>query len=725
MWEEGVTRMRRYFAFFVAVGFAALLALSGSLCLIDSFGLDCGLKALIIGLLALSCWYGLAMRAKKGWITALMCFAPLVLLLSSSLRGELVASFCGLGYDILSQLGGFYPVAVPWAENAQLLASDDLLWALLVLGAAVILPCQWATLGCGPVGPAFALALLMLAPCLFVVDMVPALGYLLLFIGCLCMLALTRSRFLREPRQGAGLVLRLAIPLALLLILLAMISPPETYDRPQWPDDMRESLNWMLEKALARAQGGEVTEELIPGLTVDTAVGLAELETYDLSVLGPRRTTGRKVMEVRAQGQESLYLKGAAYGRYTDNSWSAADAETYPTSFSAPMTSGRADEAETVEVRTVTTQPLMYLPYYLSELPQGGESLRDVYVGNVDETDEYTAYRSQEPKDGYWNDAYERYVYQEYLQVPEDMEPQLWDVLASSDVLAVNATQAVIQGIVGYVQSQAVYDLNTPAVPEGEDFALWFLQSSHQGYCVHFATACCLLMRTAGIPTRYVTGYLAQADSGDWSSVTDDRAHAWVECYISGSGWIPVECTPAAALEEQLSGGQIQTTPEPVEQPQTATPEPEPAETPEPSDQPESTPEPSAQPSAEAAKPTATGKAKKASPLLWLLLIPLLAAAVALRRWLTLRLWDKRYLRAGYNVRARLMWRRISAALRILKEEPPADQEDIVLKARFSQHQLTDQELDQLEQLWAGLCSRLSKRGVGHDLVYKYVLVLY
>lgn len=719
-----MTRMRKAFSVLVAVSFSTLLALSGLLCLISSFGLEFELKYLVMGCLALSCWFALAMNMKRTGIALLTCLAPVLLLLSGTVRGELMASLGGLGCEIFGQLGHFYPGLDSVAQAMVNLASDRLLWGLLVLAAVMILPCQWAVLGSGPVGPAFGAAILVLAPCLFVVDMLPALGSLLALTGCLCMLALTRSRFSRETRQGAGLTLKLAIPLGLLLVMLAAVFPRDGYVRPQWPDDLRESLSLSLERGVAKVQGQELQEELMPDLDVGYTGILAELEDYDLSALGPRRTTGRRVMDVKAGTGGSIYLRGASFGRYMDNVWSSADQDSYPTSFSAPMTNGDDQGPEAVDIRTVIAQPLMYLPYYPTELPQGGAAMRDVYVGNVDELEEYTTYRSKEPKDGYWNDAYERYVYNEYLQVPEDIAPRLWDVLADSDVLAVNATEAVIQGIVNHVQSLAVYDLNTPAVPEGQDFALWFLESSHRGYCVHFATACCLLMRSAGIPARYVTGYLAQARNGQWSSVTDDRAHAWVECYVSGYGWIPVECTPAAALEQQISSQLQQQEEQMTEQ---TVPQEQPTSQPEASETvpPESTPEPTQETAPEPQKQDSTTAEDGASHWLWLLLIPGALAVIALRRWLVLELWDRRYARAEPNDRARLIWRRIAAALKILGDEPPADQEDIVLKARFSQHRLTDQELDSLEQLWAGLRARLAKCGPIHSLVYMYVLVMY
>lgn len=91
--------------------------------------------------------------------------------------------------------------------------------------------------------------------------------------------------------------------------------------------------------------------------------------------------------------------------------------------------------------------------------------------------------------------------------------------------------------------SIAVYDPHTPAMEPGGDFLQHFLTEG-RGYCVHFATAGALMLRAQGIPARYVTGYTVQLNSQGRGTVMDSDAHAWVEVYIDGFGWHPVEMTP-------------------------------------------------------------------------------------------------------------------------------------------------------------------------------------
>lgn len=73
-----------------------------------------------------------------------------------------------------------------------------------------------------------------------------------------------------------------------------------------------------------------------------------------------------------------------------------------------------------------------------------------------------------------------------------------------------------------------------------------FLTSTKKGHCELFATASALLLRTAGIPSRYVTGFAVEEYSELEKSyiVRERHAHAWCEAYVDGK-WITVDNTPA------------------------------------------------------------------------------------------------------------------------------------------------------------------------------------
>lgn len=78
-----------------------------------------------------------------------------------------------------------------------------------------------------------------------------------------------------------------------------------------------------------------------------------------------------------------------------------------------------------------------------------------------------------------------------------------------------------------------------------------FLINTKEGYCVQFASAVTLILRELGIPARYVEGYIADEierisrdDFVYGGYVRDYNAHAWVEVWYDGVGWIQYETTP-------------------------------------------------------------------------------------------------------------------------------------------------------------------------------------
>lgn len=98
---------------------------------------------------------------------------------------------------------------------------------------------------------------------------------------------------------------------------------------------------------------------------------------------------------------------------------------------------------------------------------------------------------------------------------------------------------------------RCVYNLYLDDIPAGTDTIQYFLETGHEGYCMHFASAGALILQELGIPARYASGYIVKRDAfsgsrseGYSAQVLDRNAHAWVEIYLEDIGWVPVEMTP-------------------------------------------------------------------------------------------------------------------------------------------------------------------------------------
>lgn len=241
------------------------------------------------------------------------------------------------------------------------------------------------------------------------------------------------------------------------------------------------------------------------------------------------------------------------------------------------------------------------------------------------------------------------------------------------------------------LEALAVYDPATPAMEAGEDFVDHFLTEG-RGYCVHFATAGTLLLRLQGIPARYVSGYAAQLDQRGRGDVQDSDAHAWVEVYIDGCGWYPVEMTPGysgtgdgAILSEDPASPEPETPdkPEPEEEtpddPEPGLPEPLPGETPPEEEAPEG----------------------PAFVFPWRAVLWTLLSLGALAGGYALSFLPRRLARedADTNRSAISAYRRCRRVVDLGGSEDEL-LEELGRKARFSQHTLTEEER---EAAWAHL----------------------
>jgi hypothetical protein len=81
-----------------------------------------------------------------------------------------------------------------------------------------------------------------------------------------------------------------------------------------------------------------------------------------------------------------------------------------------------------------------------------------------------------------------------------------------------------------------------------------FILKTHRGYCQMFSGAMALVLRMHGIPARVAVGFTSgRLQGSDTYIVNDHDAHAWVEVYFPGYGWLPFEPTPGSHLPSDTS----------------------------------------------------------------------------------------------------------------------------------------------------------------------------
>ena len=119
---------------------------------------------------------------------------------------------------------------------------------------------------------------------------------------------------------------------------------------------------------------------------------------------------------------------------------------------------------------------------------------------------------------------------------------------------------AAVDKVVDYIREHISYTISPKPFASNEDPVLYALYTGHEGYCVHFASAAAIGLRTIGVPTKYNTGYVVPSSA--WTRQTDGTyhayilekySHAWVEAYEKEEeDWIIVDATPLGNRAETL-----------------------------------------------------------------------------------------------------------------------------------------------------------------------------
>lgn len=170
---------------------------------------------------------------------------------------------------------------------------------------------------------------------------------------------------------------------------------------------------------------------------------------------------------------------------------------------------------------------------------------------------------------------YSDFVYKNYMDVNtscgdrivEELIPQI--ISRDYDLHTPEGKLTFIKDTVNFFKKEYSYTLRPGTTPSDRDFVENFLFVTKKGFCTYFASASVMIFRAAGIPARYVEGYVVPNGLFKGSSVgtrsvtvrndeksrqelwdyyeavvTDRYAHAWVEVYMDGVGWIIVDPTP-------------------------------------------------------------------------------------------------------------------------------------------------------------------------------------
>ena len=570
---------------------------------------------------------------------------------------------------------------------------------------------------------------LPLVTCMVLTDTAPQASYLYVFLFGVVLLLLTQVVRCADLRQGNRLSALVALPVALGLGILFLLVPQEGYSGQEGAQKLQQIVTDWFSEIDAQEQPKPTLPPSLDGYGVGSDVSE---EKVHLKQVGPRKPGMDTVMTVTAQENRVLYLRSCAYDHYDGISWRATQqpwvremefAESY-------------GQMQTLSLQTVAVHDTLYFTY----TPVQGDYFRYGRAENTQNLKIYTIrYGVPETYRDWWDTVNGRVDPEEmaqYLQLPQNTRERAAEILAgkgfSTDSNSAGDIYRCAAEIAGYVRSSAVYDLNTQRMPMGEtDFALWFLENSETGYCVHYASAAAVLLRAAGIPARYVTGYLVDARENETVSVKAKSAHAWVECYIGGIGWIMLEPTAAGSNSPvtQTTEATMETTDATVQTTEGTSA----ATTVETAGSLEATED---RPAVTTGRDTPGDAGSVEMPgeepdeeglrFLGAILWCLLGIVAVIFQW-QLRVWlrQRRQHSGRTNAQALARWQEAVLLSRLSGQPPEETLHALAQKAKFSSHTITQEELHRFDTWMAQTKKVLRKRPVWYQLLYTLILALY
>ncbi|MEK6620089.1 MAG: transglutaminase domain-containing protein, partial [Chloroflexota bacterium] len=141
---------------------------------------------------------------------------------------------------------------------------------------------------------------------------------------------------------------------------------------------------------------------------------------------------------------------------------------------------------------------------------------------------------------------YSEAMRQRFLQVPSSL-PERVRVLARQITAGRDNAYDKAEAIESFLRTNYRYAATVRAPPPGRDPVDFFLFDLKEDFCEYFASAMIVMLREVGVPARLVEGFTTGTFDPTIGKyvVRETNAHAWVEVYFPGYGWIEFEPTPS------------------------------------------------------------------------------------------------------------------------------------------------------------------------------------
>jgi transglutaminase-like putative cysteine protease len=268
------------------------------------------------------------------------------------------------------------------------------------------------------------------------------------------------------------------------------------------------------------------------------------------------------------QSSDPAYWRTGAYDTYTGSGWDrSGDRQPYEGSLDREdgIRGERVEYRVTLD-RSATALPSVWRADSVSQIETDSLFVTDrgAFVSDdpVPAGTTYSGVSYRPPEDPTVLETagrdYPQAVERRYTGLPEETDQEIGRFTANLTRDADSPYESATR-IESWLEANKEYSLNVSQ--PGEDVASEFIFEMDAGYCEYFATTMTVMLRSQGIPARYVVGYSTGQQVGENTyQVRGLNAHAWVEVYFPDVGWVKFDPTPGAdRLEAEQSAVENQT----------------------------------------------------------------------------------------------------------------------------------------------------------------------
>ncbi|PSP57419.1 DUF3488 domain-containing protein [Halobacteriales archaeon QS_1_67_19] len=274
-----------------------------------------------------------------------------------------------------------------------------------------------------------------------------------------------------------------------------------------------------------------------------------------LSIVGSIRLS--PTVRFTVESNEPAYWRVGAYDRYDGGGWfRTGDSRAYHSQARPPGETKTVEQTITVEADQLGAMPAAWKPTRLTEGDR--ENTRVTSLGSFDPVgslragERYTVMsRVPDPDARTLRRAgtdYPDRIEDRYLQLPDSSADRIRE--RTDEITAgADTPYGTAVAIEEWLESNKEYSLEVER-PDG-NVAESFIFEMDRGYCTYYATAMVSMLRSQGVPARFVVGYTpGQRVAEDEWVVRGLDSHAWVEMYFPDVGWVKFDPTPAGPRQQ-------------------------------------------------------------------------------------------------------------------------------------------------------------------------------